>query len=186
VLSSAMFASPHRLDSGLIDRLSNDQHVAVAVTVDATRAVGGWMRPGDRVNVLVTTGCADESALRNDALRAGPDAEVRCRRARHLFQAVRVLAVGPVTEPLPGAGSPEAASVDAAGLAAPLAGTATIVLEVPPEAAAWIVSVGNDLWFSLVAPGYQPEPVPPPPPVWQRLPGEDPTVLTPYGPPGST
>jgi Flp pilus assembly protein CpaB len=183
VLSDAMFVSPSRLEGGIVDRLSDDQHVAVAVTVDATRAVGGWMRPGDRVNILVVTGCADELALRNDAVRAGPEVEARCQRARHLFQAVRVLAVGPSSEPLPGA-EPSASAEGAGRLTGPLTGTATIVLEVPPAAAAWIVTVGNDLWFSLVAPGYQPVPVPAPPSVWDQLPGEDPATLTPYGPGG--
>jgi Flp pilus assembly protein CpaB len=184
VLSAAMFVTPARLAAGLVDRLSDSGHVAVAVTVDATRAVGGWLRPGDLVNILVASTCPDELALRSVASAAGPDADLRCRRTRHLFQAVRVLAVGPSSEPLPGATDPRGVQDVAVDEVAPFTGAATVVLEVPPAASAWIAAAENDLWFTLVPPEYQAAPVSPPPLVWERLPGEDAEVLTPYGPGG--
>jgi Flp pilus assembly protein CpaB len=178
VLSKAMFAAPARLSGGLADRLVNDGHVALALTVDATRAVGGWLRPGDLVNVMASSTCPDELGLRAEGRSGGPDGELRCRRFRHLYQAVRVLAVGPASEPLPGG------DLDTSADIGPFTGAATVVVEVPPTAAGWLATASGDLWFTLVAPGYVPSPVPPPPSVWEVYPGEDADALTPYGPGG--
>jgi Flp pilus assembly protein CpaB len=178
VLSKAMFATPARLSGGLADRLVNDGHVALALTVDATRAVGGWLRPGDLVNVMASSTCPDELGLRADGRSGGPDGELRCRRFRHLYQGVRVLAVGPASEPLPGGDQATSADIG------PFTGAATVVVEVPPTAAGWLATAAADLWFTLVAPDYVPSPIPPPPSVWEVYPGEDAGALTPYGPGG--
>lgn len=174
VVASGMFVATEAPGAGLVRQLRSPGLVAVAVTIDATRAVGGWLRPGDRVNILVPSVCPDESALVSSAANTGND--WRCRRMRHLFQAVEVMAVGPATTTAPGVGVPD----DASGL--PQQGAATVVLAVPPRAAQWITTYDNDLWFTLVAPDYQARPVLPLPAEFRLLPGEDPLQLTPYCP----
>lgn len=166
VLASEMFVSPVASLSGLTARLEPG-HTGVAVTVDATRAVGGWLRPGDRVNILVPSLCPETSSLSADA--ASGDLEVRCRRVRYLYQAVLVVAVGP-----------EVASVTVSdGNLVPQSGAATLVLSLPPRAAQWVASYENDLWFTLVPPLYEPRAIGPLPVLVDRLPGEQPGLLTP-------
>jgi hypothetical protein len=156
----------------LVDRLPSDGLTAVAFTIDATRAVGGWLRPGDRVNMLVASSCPNEAALVEAAASSGVD--WRCRRMRHLFQAVEVLAVGSASTALPGAVPPDGSDP------LPVSGAATVVVAVPPRAAQWITTYDNDIWLTLVTPGYTPRPLAPLPPTFEALPGEDPSQLTPY------
>jgi Flp pilus assembly protein CpaB len=166
VLGTAMFISPTSPDAGLATRLDAG-HTALAVTVDATRAVGGWLRPGDRVNILVPSSCPDSLAVSDRSVPA--DLEVKCRRVRYLYQAVLVVAVGADFSE----GSDDAATL------LPQSGAATLVLSLPPRAAQWVASYDNDLWFTLVPSKYQPRPVGPLPALIDRLPGEEPSLLTP-------
>jgi hypothetical protein len=153
---------------GLADRLASPGHTALALTMDATRAVGGWLQPGDRVNVLVPSSCGDELAVR--ALADGdPTAETRCRRARYLYHDVEVLAAGGLLD------RPEGDQV-------PVVGTATVVLSLPPRAAQWVATYDTDVWLTLVRRDYRPRPVPPLPAVVGDLPGENDGLLTPYCP----
>lgn len=182
VLSAGMFVTPPTLDAGLVGQLDNPGHTAMAVTLDATRAVGGWLQAGDRVNILVPSTCPDESALREamaamtgqGSTIAAADLEVRCRRARYLYQSVLVLAVNSQLRPLPGA---ESVTRDAV---IPQPGAATVVLSLPPRAAQWVATYDNDLWLTLVRPDYQSAAVGPLPALVGPLPGEDQALLTPY------
>lgn len=153
----------------LADRLDPGTS-ALSVTLDATRAVGGMLRPGDRVNILVPGQCPDEAAAVAEAAATG--GEARCRRARILYQAVRVLAVDGQLD--------QGASADALPEAG--GGVVTAVLALPPRAALWVASWENELWFSLVGPDYVPSPVPPLPTVVGELPGEQSGVLIPECP----
>ena len=96
----------------------------------------------------------------------------------YLYQKVYILAVGSSTVLAPGE------TVDANATAN--SNTGMITLEVPPDAALWIMTAQNKggIYLSLVAKDYVPTPVPAPPFVVPVLPGEDPAVLTPYGPSG--
>jgi len=165
VVGPGSFATPDAQRAALTGRLPTSGHTALAVTLDATRAAGGWLQPGDRVNLLVPGLCPDEGAARTAATELG--GEVRCRRARYLYQAVDVLAVGAA---LGGTGS--AAEVPAAG---PL----TVVLSLPPRAAQWVATWENELTLALVPPDYVPRVVDPLPVVVGRLPGEEPPTLLP-------
>jgi len=166
VLATSMFVSPTASVSGLATRL-DDGHTALAVTIDATRAVGGWLRPGDRVNILVPSSCPEPSSVSSQAI--ADDVEVRCRRVRYLYQSVLVVAVGAEVDPVP---------VDG-GATLPTPGAATLVLSLPPRAAQWVASYDNDLWFTLVPPQFEPRAIGPLPLFIDRLPGEDPVLLTP-------
>lgn len=182
VLSVGMFVTPPTLDAGLVGQLDNPGHTALAVTLDATRAVGGWLQAGDRVNILVPSTCPDEAALREamaatmsqgSAFGVG-DTEIRCRRARYLYQSVLVLAVNSQLRPLPGA---ESVARDAV---VPQPGAATVVLSLPPRAAQWVATYDNDLWLTLVRSDYQSAAMGQLPLLLGPLPGEDQALLTPY------
>jgi Flp pilus assembly protein CpaB len=166
VLAAGMFVSQATSMSGLANRLDAG-HTALAVTVDSTRAVGGWLRPGDRVNILVPSSCPEGATLSSGV--ADGDVEVKCRRVRYLYQAVAVLAVGAESVPV---------AADS-GAVLPQPGAATLVLSLPPRAAQWVASYDNDLWFTLVHPQYQPRDIGPLPLFVDRLPGENPALLTP-------
>lgn len=183
--------------SVLAGRLPSAGYTALAVTLDATRAVGGWVRPGDRVNLLVPGQCADEVGVQALAIELG--GEARCRRARFLYQAVEVLAVGGVIAGSGvggasgggGVGAEEAGAdggdvtgggsaggVDASTTVA-ATGSLTIVLALPPRASQWVATWENELTLTLVAPDYRPRVVDPLPTVIGRLPGEDAPTLRP-------
>jgi Flp pilus assembly protein CpaB len=166
VLTPAMFVVPSAAVAGLAPRL-RPGHTALAVTVDATRAVGGWLRPGDRVNILVPSTCAESGQIVDEPFDSGR--EVKCRRVRYLYQDVLVVAVGPNV----------ATSGDDASSSLPEQGAATVVLSLPPRAAQWVASYDNDLWFTLVPGQYQPRPIGPLPALIDRLPGEDDALLRP-------
>jgi len=172
-VATGMFAAAGSLDGGLADRLPRPGLTAVAVTLDATRAVGGWLQPGDRVNLLVPSVCPDEGVLTQQAAEAG--LEWKCRTMRHLFQAVEVLAVGAAAIPMPG-GLP----VDT--IPEPQMGAVTVVMAVPPRAAQWVTSYDTELWLTLVDRAWRPRPVDRLPPTFERFPGEEPGQLTPYCP----
>lgn len=165
-VAPGQFAAPDGPGGAMLGRLPSAGHTALAVTVDATRAAGGWLQPGDRVNLLVPGVCADEAAAQTDAASSG--GEVRCRRARYLYQAVDVLAVG--------------AAVDRTGdlgNSGPVTGPLTVVLALPPRAAQWVATWENELTLALVSSDYVPRVVDPLPTVVDRLPGERAATLQP-------
>lgn len=166
ILAPGAFVVPERPGSVLGARLPTAGHTALAITVDATRAVGGWLQPGDRVNLLVPGVCADESALQ--AMAAATEGEVRCRRARYLYQAVEVLAVGAALGPSGGPGVGDLAT-----------GPLTVVLSLPPRATQWVATFENELTLALVPTDYVPRVVDPLPSVVDRLPGEQQETLRP-------
>lgn len=177
LLTAGVFTPSSGSGAVLGGRLPTPGHTALAITLDATRAVGGWVRPGDRVNLLVPGLCADEAAALATAAAAG--AEVRCRRARYLYQAVDVLAVGSAL----GTGGDTGPG--------PATGALTLVLSLPPRAAQWVATWENELTLALVPPDYVPRVVEPLPTVVDRLPGEQEVTLRPDcadpgapGPPG--
>jgi Flp pilus assembly protein CpaB len=165
VLTPGAFATPDGQRAALAGRLPTSGHTALAITLDATRAAGGWLQPGDRVNLLVPGVCPDEGAAQVAAAESG--GEVRCRRARYLYQAVDVLAVG------------AALGVAASDAGVPAAGPLTVVLSLPPRAAQWVASWENELTLALVPPDYIPRVVDPLPVVVGRLPGEELATLLP-------
>ncbi len=165
--------------------------VAITISVDNIRGVAGLIVPGDFVNMMAIPGgstVCDEAATGDEGApppEAQPgdlsDLVIFCSPARMVYQAVQVLFVDRSPEPLPG----EQVATEGAEAAPTNAGLLT--LSVPPDAAQRIASVGGDQWYlTLVPPDYAPAPLPPFDPTVALLPGEDPAILTPYGPAGAS
>ncbi len=103
--------------------------------------------------------------------------------ARYLMQKVQILAIDQTPVQLPGEAATAAEGDPAAGQ--PLAGSGLITLIVPTRAAQFIASADpTQLYLTLVPRDYTPVPMTPIDPNHDPLPGEDPTMLTPYGPNG--
>jgi len=177
VIVQGMFVDPAQTQISFRARLKNPQHVAITVSVDQVRGVGGFLVPGDEVNIMVfqeTTAAATEGAA--DPRVSG----VIKSTARYLYQKVQILAVGENTVLTPG-------EQTATTTASATQGSGIVTFNVPPEAAQWIASAqqAGGMYFSLVAEEYQPKALPPLDANVTLLPGEDPAQLTPYGPEGN-
>jgi Flp pilus assembly protein CpaB len=175
VIVEGMFVDPATSQITFRERLKNPNHVAISISTDAVHGVGGFLVPGDEVNMMVFQEVSD-------AMKAGsaPTDFVQKSVARYLYQKVQLLAVGQSTVLAPGE------TVDPATQSSQNNGVLTV--NVPPDAALWIAQAQTNggLYLSLVGKDYAPRVVPPPPAFTKTLPGEDPAVLTPYGPNGNT
>lgn len=178
VIVQDMFVDPSQTQISFRARLKNPDHVAISVSIDQVRGVGGFLVPGDDVNMLVFqeggAGNAPEGAPGQ-----GPVSGVLSSVARMFYQDVHLLAVGENAQLAPG----EEVSTDAQEST----GSAGILtFNVPPEAALWIASAqqGGSIYLTLTAEDYTPRQVQPIDPLVTTLPGEDPAQLTPYGPQG--
>ena len=99
---------------------------------------------------------------------------------RFLYQKVQILAIGQTRQLEPG----ETAATNADGTPATGTGTSGLItFVVPADAAQRIASVGGNIYLTLVAKDYQPEPLLPLE-VSEPLPAETSDQLTPYGPEG--
>jgi Flp pilus assembly protein CpaB len=187
VLVRGMFVSKEEAKTGNAELLKNG-NVAITISVDNVRGVAGLIVPGDFVNILVIPKGDICDALKQNqdtASNAPVDLSqvtaVLCTPARYLYQKVQVLFVDKTAEPQPGT-TPDNGTATPTTTAA---NTGLITFSVPPAAAQFIASVGNDqIYLSLVAPDFTPIQLPPLDPLLQVLPGEDPNQLTPYGPQG--
>lgn len=158
VVTESKFASSGALTNSNSFNLEEGM-VALTISVDSSRSVAGLLRPGDFVNVLVQTANGRVGSDGGDAAQAGGAVASDAKGVSHLFQKVKVLAVGTDL------GQPVAAIDPATGVAP--ATTAPIVsdlltLELPAEASE-IVALAADLdsiRLSLVRPDYQPRPLP--------------------------
>jgi pilus assembly protein CpaB len=160
VITRGMFVDPSQTSLSFQARISRPDYVAVTIQLDQVSAVGGFLSPGDYVNVMVgTTSQNEEQTTTGISL---------------LYQKVRILAVGNNVNT-----NPQAAAEGAQG-----GNSGMLTLEVPQEAASLIVfsSTNGSLHLSLVPDSYTPVPVPPAD--GADLPGQDPARLTPYGPEG--
>jgi pilus assembly protein CpaB len=133
IVVDGMFVDPRVAQVTAAQRIPAGQ-VAVTVSLDAVRAVGGLLVPGDKVNIIVGSANGEQ---------------------RFLYQNVNILFIG--TTAAPEAGETQAVETPAAeqgGL---------ITFAVPPEAAQRIVlaSQGGGLYLTLVPPDNQPVAVPP-------------------------
>lgn len=188
VLVENMFVDPVNAQVTAARRIETGR-VAITVSVDQIRGVAGLVVPGDFVNMMAIPsnsicdeGGGAEGATPTPEEATGPVA-IFCSPARMVFQEVQVLFVDRSPIPLPG----EATTTNADGSTATPTNTGLLTLSVPPAAAQMIASVGSDQWYLTLLPNdYVPAPVPPFDPVTATLPGEDPAILTPYGPEGFT
>jgi pilus assembly protein CpaB len=182
VITTDMFTTQQASLTTFASLLKENQ-VSVTVSVDQVRGVAGLLVPGDVVNMLVL---AEPIDAQGNPVTVPPGTTegdyIYDQVARYLYQKVQILAIGQTKQLQPG----ETASTAADGSAATPA-SGLITFAVPPEAAQRIVSVSGggetQIYLSLVPRDYVPVPLPPHDAA-ERLPGEDPARLTPYGPAG--
>lgn len=156
VITRSMFVNPEDISLSFQARLSDPSYVAVSVSLDAARAAGGFISPGDFVNMMLVS--EDDGN----------------QRVSVLFQKVRVLAVGDNAT----IGPREGGSVGG--------NAGVFTFEVPQEAASIIsaAAASGNLYLTLVPNDYVPTPTPSISSLNIGAPGEDPNRLTPYGPDG--
>jgi len=175
VLVEGMFVDPVDSLITAARRIPTGQ-VAITMSVDNIRGVGGLIVPGDFVNMmLVPPGCAEQQAA-EETTPTTTAAEINTAPvpvcARVLYQAVRILFVGQTPVPLPG----EAPAASGGG--------GVLTLAVPNDAAQVVASLPEgQVYLTLLPADYAPQAIPAQPPL-EVLPGEDQTRLTPYGPEG--
>jgi Flp pilus assembly protein CpaB len=176
VLVEGMFVDPVDSLITAARRIPTGQ-VAITMSVDSVRGVGGLIVPGDFVNMmLVPPGCAEQTATEETpapvagAINTAPLPVC----ARYLYQAVRVLFVGSTPVPLPGETTAPAGG----------GGSGQLTLAVPNAVAQVIAGLPEgQVYLTLLPADYAPEPLPPQTPL-EVFPGEDGAQLTPYGPEG--
>ncbi len=124
VVVVGMFVDQAEVVASWSDRLEVGE-VAVTISLDQVRAVGGLIQPGDRVSMLVETTAS-----------VGESTEPADKTIRHLYQNVDILAIGNV-----GVGqTPDSGQAASSGL---------ITLAVPPDAAQRIVYARDSIYLLL-------------------------------------
>lgn len=182
VVVEGLFVSPTIAAPEFSDLLPKE-YVTYSITMDRVRAAGGFVAPGDEVNILVAVeentdevAAPDEegSPLANPDDSFSFDGHVIFRPHRYAFQGVKVLSVGSELVPQPG---DEVDSVISAG------GGGVITFALPPEQAQFMATLNPaTMILSLTSDDYEPEALPPlDSALFDVLPGEDPNTLTPYG-----
>jgi len=154
------------------------------VSVDQVGGVAGLLVPGDEVNIMVPIEIENiDEVLEQAGPPADPEDPVWVLDSRYemLYQKVHILAIGSLTEQLPGE---DAATAEEGEDAAAQQASGLITFNVPPDAAQTIATaqLNADLYLSLVPVDYEPEVVEGPPLFIETLPGQDADQLTPYGP----
>jgi Flp pilus assembly protein CpaB len=172
IIVRGMFVDPATTQISFRERLKNKTHVAISVQVDQVKGVGGFLVPGDEVNIMVM--------VANVAPEGTPPAGsiLLDNSARMLYQKVQILAVGQTQLLSPG----EQAATNADGTtAATTSGSGLLTLNVPAKAAQYIATFADKgFYLSLVPNDYQPEALAPLPPTIDKLPGETDGQLCPY------
>ena len=196
ILADGQFVNAEIVQRSFVDQIPSGQ-VAVTLQIGQTNAVGGYLQPGDEVNLMVrhsNLGCgangtdpaddlSDENELEPET-GAAPvqdlDEESYCTYAapaRYVFQRLEILAIGARQTLAPG--ETQTAAITPQGGA--------ITFAVPSEAAQILASIEpEDIYLTLLPEDYAAEPL-------RALtfgvlegatPAEIPSCLTPYGPDG--
>jgi Flp pilus assembly protein CpaB len=190
VVTTDMFADPATVSSSFSDRLekiNDEDQVAITVSVDQIHGVAGLLQPGDYVNVMLTdaAGRVGDSGSGGEGDNGG-SANPLAFNARYLFQKVQILAIDKT--PVAQAGEVSATQEDNKDSSATdqtITNSGLLTLIMPAKAAQYIASADPaQIYLTLVSRDYKPKPqgqidtgAP--------LPGEDGSVLTPYGPDGA-
>jgi Flp pilus assembly protein CpaB len=196
VLVQGMFVTQAEAQTSFSQRLEEDGLVAISLSIDGVRSVGGLLVPGDTVNIMTKSsldceiseteaGIILDEAGGVDPLAetagvaavATPDDEIAilqevCKSspyqqpARYLYQGAEILAIGRSVAPEPG----EVAAATASGV---------LTFAVTPEAAQRIASIDSgSLYLTLSPKTIEPYPIPPLD-IFEILPGEQDGRLTP-------
>jgi Flp pilus assembly protein CpaB len=176
IVVRGMFVDQATTQISFRERLKNRTHVAMAVQVDQVHGVGGFLVPGDEVNIMVM-GKYENSP--NTTLPPNGIAPLKPESsARMLYQKVQILAVGQTQLLSPGE---QASATNGAATATSGAGSGLLTLNVPIEAAQYLATFqSSGFYLSLVPKDYQPKAITPLPAIIDQLPGEDPAKLCPY------
>jgi pilus assembly protein CpaB len=188
VLVKDMFVDPSQAVISFRDRLKEDgSRVAISFQVDQVRGVADLLVPGDYVNMFVKLQLPAQEGQDNSGAGAGCTKTIEqggcvlLTPARMYYQDVHILAIGQT--PIQSAGESPDTNEDGTSDTQTQAGLITV--DVPIQAAQWIASADTGTFYLTLNPeNYNPEAVPPLNPIADVLPGEDPAVLTPYGPNG--
>ncbi len=188
IIIRGLFVDPTVIQQSFKDQIPTGQ-VAVSVSVAQVRAVGGYLQPGDEVNIMVNdsaAGCAAAASagaatdIPTTTTTSGPqsvDVSEYCsytQPARYIFQRVKILAIGDRQTLQPG-------QTSAVGIV-PMSGTITFMA--PNEAAQIIASLDPSMMYLTLLPeDYQAEPLPAlsKKVIQGPTPAETPECLTPYG-----
>jgi pilus assembly protein CpaB len=183
VIVKDMFVDPASTQISFRARLKDPEQQAVSVSVDAVRAVGGFLVPGDEVNIMVFNPVKPSGNCDSPDQRSTPVGCYLPSMARYLFQEVHILAIG--NQPELSAG--EQVSTTDGTTTESTGNSGVLTFNVPPSAVQWLASAAQSggLYLSLVAEDYSPRELPPLDANATVLPGEDPALLTPYGPGGA-
>ncbi|MFT5203865.1 MAG: Flp pilus assembly protein CpaB [Candidatus Aldehydirespiratoraceae bacterium] len=196
IIVSGLFVDPAIVTVSLRDQIPAGM-VALAMEIDTTRAVGGYLQPGDEVNMMVNHSrqCStDEEVTADDAIEDALFAEsaenafggsnisedeycTYVQPARYFYQRLEILAIGARQQIQTGESNATALI--------PQGGTITFM--VPNEAAQLLASVApEDIYLTLLPDGYEAEPLPAlnESLMGNRTPAEIGTCASPYGPDG--
>jgi Flp pilus assembly protein CpaB len=202
ILVQGMFVEGERLNTSFKDKITGD-NVAVALSFDTVRAVGGYIKPGDEVNLLMVdpvqetaSGTTATSTPATGTQTGGRAAVQQARQqglnyendVRYFYQKVRILAIGAEVLRSPGETANSTTAANANATEGP-GQAGVIVFLVPPDVAQRLLAAGSgSLYMTLPSETWKPVPVAPIPvedfDKASPLPGEDANKLTPYGPTG--
>ena len=202
ILVQGMFVESERANTSFKDKITGD-NVAVALSFDTVRAVGGYIKPGDEVNLVMVQpvkkaegGTNPTGTPTGGASSQGGKAAVQAQRTdglqydndvRYFYQKVRILAIGAEVLRSPGE-TAKASTTNGTTPEGPGTG-GVIVFLVPPDVAQRLLAAGSgDLYMTLPSETWKPVPIAPIPleefEPNTPLPGENANKLTPYGPKG--
>lgn len=206
IVTTDMFAEPSTVQSTFSDRLeriNDEDQVAITIQVDQVRGVAGLLQPGDFVNVMATEICeiagdgladpdapSTDDAAEDEGSEEPSDADCMWNdtvlfgsQARYIYQKVQILAIDQTPVQLPGEASAAASGEEGEAAAAPVS-SGLVTLIVPARAAQYVASIEpSRFYLTLVSRDYVPVPQTPIDPA-DPFPGEDNSELTPYGPEG--
>ena len=189
ILKVGDFIDPSVKQTSFSDLLPEGM-VTASINIDRVRAAGGFLAPGDEVNMLVINDEAfaspfadvEEGDLTDDQRRtnAAFAGSPYSSPARWFFQKVKILAIEDQLAPRAGE--------EVVDTGVTVTGGGIITIAAPPDAILRILSVpSSSIVFTLLPDGYEAQ-------VWNNLtpdevdtdilPGEDENFLTPYGPGG--
>lgn len=161
--------------------------ITVSINMDRVRAAGGFLAPGDEVNMMVVADGWQKIPEEEGVELTEEEKEYNAQAAatpyqtptRFFYQKVKILAIDNQLAPRAGEEVDTTVTVTGGGI---------ITIAAPPEAALRLLSVpSGSVLFNLLPDGYEPQ-------LWESisaeeivaniLPGEDEDLLTPYGPGG--
>ncbi|MEM8924361.1 MAG: Flp pilus assembly protein CpaB [Actinomycetota bacterium] len=180
-LVTGNFVAPNIVNTGITDRLEERGLTTLTFSLDQVKGAAYLIEPGDYVNVLTVRGIGQDPTAPTEGEIEGGGSVTQSTGgsgtwsyvARYVYQNVEVLAIDrSLTPDLGETPDEQAAATRNNGM---------ITLAVPPDAVQLLLSVGlENLYLTLVPPGYEPVELPPLDYNNEVLPGEDPFLLTPY------